>query len=134
MSLGGWHGDWGPWNMGMGDGVLQLWDWERYDAEVPLGFDGVHFIAQPVRPGHRDEQLQEDRFLRSVSPTLDIFGVDPASHDLIVRLYLLEMAVRYVDALTHGSTSEFARRTAWVVSLLARLLEQPHREPSEGRS
>ena len=60
VSLGGWHGDWGRWNMGMGDGVLQLWDWERYDAEVPIGFDALHFAAQSVRPGEREERRQED--------------------------------------------------------------------------
>ena len=68
VSLGGWHGDWGSWNMGMGDGVLQVWDWERYDPEVPLGFDGLHFAAQSVRPGERDERRQEEPFLRSVPP------------------------------------------------------------------
>lgn len=132
VSLGGWHGDWGAWNMGMGGGVLQLWDWERYDPEVPLGFDGLHYIAQRVIPGHRDENLQERRFLQSVSSSLAAFEVDPARHGLILRLYLLEIAVRYVDALTHGARPEFARRTAWVVSLLARLLEQPRPTLSEG--
>ena len=134
VSLGGWHGDWGAWNMGMGDGVLQLWDWERYDAEVPVGFDGLHYIAQRVIPGHREEHLQERQFLQSVPTSLATFQVDPAHHDLILRLYLLEMAVRYVDALTHGARPEFARRTAWVVSLLARLLEQPHPTLPEGSS
>jgi hypothetical protein len=134
VSLGGWHGDWGRWNMGMGDGVLQLWDWERHDPEVPIGFDGLHFAAQDVRPGERDQRRQEDSFLRSVPETLAELGVHSAQHDLTLRLYLLEIAVRYVDALTHGATPALRRRTSWVLSLLERPLEHPHPAPLVGRS
>jgi hypothetical protein len=132
VSLGGWHGDWGRWNMAMGDGHLQLWDWERFDPEVPVGFDGLHFAAQRVRPGQRDEHRQEETFLRSVPETLAELGVHSGQHDLTLRLYLLEIAVRYVDALTHGATPALRRRTSWVLSLLERLLEQPP-TPSGGR-
>jgi hypothetical protein len=135
VTLGGWHGDWGRWNMGMGEGVLQLWDWERYDPEVPVGFDGLHFAAQSVRPGERAAQRQEDTFLRSVPNVLAELGVPPGLHDLTLRLYLLETAARYVDALTHGATPALRGRTAWVLSLLERLSEHPHLHPtsSEGR-
>jgi hypothetical protein len=133
VTLGGWHGDWGRWNMGMGEGVLQLWDWERYDPEVPVGFDGLHFAAQSVRPGERAAQRQEETFLRSVPDLLAELGVPPGLHDLTLRLYLLEIAVRYVDALTHGATPALRRRTAWVLSLLERLSEHPHPASSEGR-
>ncbi len=133
LTFGSWHGDWGPWNMGMKDGSLQLWDWERYDAEVPLGLDGLHFIAQRVHAQHDVEAAQEADFLSAVPAALAPFGVDPALHDVTVRLYLLEMAVRYVDALRHGARPDFAQRTAWVVSLLSRLLQQPTTHTSEGR-
>jgi len=125
LTLGGWHGDWGRWNMAMGAGVLQLWDWERYDPEVPLGFDGLHYAAQSVRPGERAERRQEETFLGSVPRLLTELGVPPGLHDLTLRLYLLEMAVRYVDALTHGATPALRRRTAWVLSLLEQLCEHP---------
>ena len=133
VAFGGWHGDWGPWNMGMQDGVLQLWDWERYDADVPLGFDALHLAAQSVRPGEREERRQEDTFLRSVPEVLTELGVAPDLHDLSLRLYLAEVAVRYVDALTHGATPVLRRRTAWVLSLLERLSEPPRTDSSKGR-
>ena len=133
VSLGAWHGDWGRWNMGMGDGILQLWDWERYDPEVPIGFDGLHFAAQSVRPGERDERRQEESFLRSVPQTLAELGTQSGQHDLTLRLYLLEIAVRYAAALTHGETPALRRRTSWVLSLLERALERPLLAPSKGR-
>ena len=133
LAFGGWHGDWGPWNMGMRGDLLQLWDWERHDAEVPLGLDAVHLLAQGVQPAQPVEPEREARMLAGVADALAPFGVDPSLHDLTVRLYLLEIAVRYVDALRHGARPDFERRTAWVVSLLSRLLEQPPTHPTEGR-
>jgi len=124
VELGGWHGDWGRWNMGMGDGVLRLWDWERYDPDVPIGFDGLHFVAQSVRPGAREERQQEEHFLRSVPQTLSALGVEPGQHELTLRLYLFEMGVRYIDALTYGATPALRRRNSWVLTLLERLSEQ----------
>jgi hypothetical protein len=132
VSLGGWHGDWGAWNMGMGPGGLQIWDWERFDPEVPVGFDGLHFDAQRVRPGQRDHRRQEETFLGSVAPTLSALGVPAERHELTLRLYLLEIAVRYVDGLTHGATPALRRRTSWVLTLLERVLTPP--DPTKGWS
>ena len=135
VTLGGWHGDWGPWNMGMADdGGLQVWDWERYDAEVPVGFDALHLAAQRVRPGGRDDRRQEAVFLDAVAPALDELGVRPHQRESTLRLYLLEMAIRYVDAQQHGTTPALGRRTSWVLSLLERRLAGAPIPTPEGRS
>ena len=134
LTLGGWHGDWGAWNMGVGDGVLKVWDWERFDPEVPLGFDGLHHSAQSVRPGQAAETRQEDAFLGAVPKTLAELGVASETHHLTLCLYLLEIAVRYLDALTHGATPALTRRTAWSISLLERQLDSPPSTLVKGRS
>ncbi|TMR97642.1 hypothetical protein [Nonomuraea basaltis] len=42
-----WHGDLAPWNMCPApDGRLLVWDWERYEVDVPYGFDAVHYFFQ----------------------------------------------------------------------------------------
>ncbi|WP_107764752.1 hypothetical protein [Nocardioides terrigena] len=133
VRMGGWHGDWGHWNMGMGEGVLQVWDWERYDPTVPMGFDALHFAAQVIHPGERDARRREDAFLRSVPELLEQAGVDPRVHALTLRLYLLEISARYVEALRHGATPALQRRTAWALALLERTTNE-HPAPSRGRS
>jgi hypothetical protein len=134
VSLGGWHGDWGAWNMGMGDDGLQVWDWERYDPEVPIGFDGLHFDAQQVRPGDSGDRRQEEAFLRTAGQTLAALDVRPDQHDLTLHLYLAEVAVRYLEALTHGSTPPLRRRVSWVLSLLERRLAPAGAAATKGRS
>jgi hypothetical protein len=134
VELGAWHGDWGHWNMGIGNGALQVWDWERFDDEVPIGFDGLHYLAQSVRPGAREQQRQEDEFHRSLPRTLTELGVRLDRQELTLDLYLLEIAVRYVDALTFGATPALGLRTDWVLSLLERRLDRPQPALMEGRS
>jgi hypothetical protein len=131
VRLGGWHGDWGDWNMGMSGSVLHVWDWERYEPDVPIGFDGLHFAAQSVRPGERDQHRQEQRFLGSVPELLVDLGIPSADHELTLRLYLLHIGVRYADALRHGTTPALSRRTSWVLDQLERL--QGHPRPASTR-
>ena len=119
--------------MGIGGGTLQIWDWERYDPHVPIGFDAIHFEAQSVRPGGRAAPDQEAAFLRAAPDALDQLGVGADQHDLTLRLYLLEIAVRYVAALTHGETPALRRRTSWVLSLLERLSGHSTASASRGR-
>ena len=52
LTFGGWHGDWGHWNMGMAKGVLQVWDWERYDPAGP-GRLRRPALRRPERPAGR---------------------------------------------------------------------------------
>jgi hypothetical protein len=133
LDFGAWHGDWGDWNMGMAGGALHVWDWERYDPAVPVGFDTLHHAAQGVRPGEREAARQESAFLGSVPGRLALLGVGTDRHDVTLRLYLVEIALRYLDALTHGATPALRRRTSWVLSLLERLCERPLTAASEGR-
>lgn len=132
VELGGWHGDWGRWNMGLDHrGVLQVWDWERYDAQVPVGFDALHHAVQLVRPGRRDGERHEDDLLASVPGVLHEVGVAAHRHDLTLDLYLAEVGLRYVGAARLGATTPLLRRTRWVLDLLARRLRAP---APEGRS
>ena len=66
--------------------------------------------------------------------TLTELGVRLDHHELTLRLYLMEIATRYVDALTFGATPALLRRTAWVISLLEHRLEHPQPALVEGRS
>ncbi len=135
VELGSWHGDWGGWNMGLdGDGVLQLWDWERFDSQVPLGFDGLHFAVQALRPGRRDATRDEEMLVASVPGILTELGVPRCQQDLSLRLYLLEMAIRYVDALMRSDAPPLRRRADWVLAFLERQLEHSRPTLVEGRS
>ncbi len=62
----GRHGTWAT-----GDGVVELWDWERYSADVPIGFDAIHFQAQMVRHGREDTSAREAMLFDGVPDLLE---------------------------------------------------------------
>ena len=43
---GAWHGDWNPGNCAVLPDAVLVWDWERYEAGVPAGFDALHLSLQ----------------------------------------------------------------------------------------
>ena len=135
VTLGGWHGDWGRWNMGMGDGRppgLGL------GALRPRGPGRLRRppLTRPRASG-RASARRGARRRRSCARSPDLLaelGVEPGLHDLTLRLYLLEIAVRYVDALTHGATPALRRRTSWVLVAAGAAVASTRSPPSsEGR-
>jgi hypothetical protein len=97
---------------------VQVWDWERFDPEVPVGFDGLHYAAQSVRPEGRDLARQQSTFRQDAPEILAGFDVPPTVSQMTLVLYLLEMGVRYAHALSHSVTPVLQRRSAWAVAML----------------
>jgi hypothetical protein len=98
LTFGSWHGDWTPWNMASTDRGLLVWDWERFDRRVPLGFDALHYQLQvQAMPGrHRDPQAAAAQCPESAAALLSPFGVNARDARLTATLYLTELATRYL--------------------------------------
>lgn len=87
IRVSAWHGDWSPWNMGRSTaGDLCIWDWERSMIGVPVGFDVLHL------------HFHYGSGLDSADADLRIVGVPDAHHQLLKRLYLVEILARHADA------------------------------------
>ena len=65
LPMGGWHGDWTPWNMSRRRGRLQLWDWERFETGVPRGLDRCHYAVNAVTRRDGTERGLGDAWLRA---------------------------------------------------------------------
>ncbi len=88
VGFGAWHGDWTPWNMAWHGGRVQLWDWERFDDDVPAGLDLLHYRLQ-TGGGYTTWPGAE------ILAPLGQRGREAA---VTVELYLLELARRYLTA------------------------------------
>lgn len=108
IEFGAWHGDWAPWNMAWHHGRVQLWDWERFDPDVPAGLDLVHYRLQTgggydTWPG---------------PAVLAPYGLTGRPAAITVELYVLELARRYLVA-AQGELGEPLRpQAAKVLDLL----------------
>ena len=101
--FGSWHGDFTPWNAQRIDETLYVWDWERADGPVPLGFDPVHssFQVATLREGLAPAAAAERA--ATVNPgLLHQLGARPGSHRTLVDCYVLELCLRLLDAARTG--------------------------------
>ena len=119
LDVGGAHGDWTPWNMGRSNGRLVVWDWERFDTEVPIGIDLVHFAFMvALRQRHRAPAEAQAHVLGTVPVLLDQLDVPGALAPLMLQLHHVEMALRFAEARAQGVTTRhdlFAERLVEMV-------------------
>lgn len=96
LSFGRWHGDWAPWNMGSGADPVPVWDWERSESDVPLGFDIVHFILQAEFKDQSGAAAAISAVHQGSSTALSRWYQDREQVDATILLYLCEILTRYV--------------------------------------
>jgi hypothetical protein len=104
LEFGAWHGDWAPWNMARLDDGLVVWDWEHGGRDVPFGFDPLHFQFQLAFIA--DQLPLHDALARTselATPSLEALGLSPDRIAATVRLHLLEVFLRYQEAMLAGA-------------------------------
>jgi hypothetical protein len=101
------------------DEVL-LWDWERFDDEVPLGFDVLHFRIQSLLRRHGQDNRHEvgPEFARSADALLREFGLSALDTSLVTTLYLLSIYLRYAGDADGDGGDHLRGLAAWVLSQL----------------
>jgi len=103
LTFGSWHGDWTPWNMSRTRSGLVVWDWERSGGPVPVGLDAVHHRFQVRWRGGRESVAAAASVARTESNgTLLRLGVSEANHEVLLRLYLLELMFRFEEGRDAG--------------------------------
>jgi hypothetical protein len=120
LDFGLMHGDWAPWNMASIGSSLAVWDWERSRIRGPVGFDGLFFRFQVdlwIRRLPPEQALA--RTLRRLPETMASCGTAPEAGPAVLRLVMLEVALRQLEGVAAG-----APVPARVYQALSGLLEQ----------
>lgn len=98
------HGDWAPWNMAALGPSLAVWDWERARIRGPVGFDGVFFRFQVdlwIRGLRPEQALLRSRSV--LAETMAACGASPQAGPVLLRLVLLEVALRQLEGVAAGA-------------------------------
>jgi hypothetical protein len=118
LRTGAWHGDWNPGNCTIvGDEVL-VWDWERYDPEVPAGFDALHLHLQSALDAGTAPRAAAEGTLAAAPRLLAPFGVPGADAALVAALYLWTLGVRYAGDGQEEAGSPVGRLGEWLIPVL----------------
>jgi hypothetical protein len=120
LSYGAWHGDWTAWNCACLADTVLLWDWERYARPAPLGFDALHYWMQGVMQ-RRSMPLPAAAAacVAQAQAMVAPFGLAPGQAVATARLYLLDLAVRYVADRQDASSGQAGAVEDWLLPALA---------------
>lgn len=120
IELGAWHGDFNPGNFAAGRDGLLVWDWERYDHEVPVGFDMLHLAMQrEITVAGRDPGEAASALLTGADALLAPDGGARCPAVEIARLYLAWLACRYLRDGQDRAGAGLGSVEQWVLPALA---------------
>ena len=130
LEVGAWHGDWTPWNMTVADGRVYVWDWEKFETGKPIGFDAIHYTLHwtiSIDGVSAHEAFASS--LQRIDEVLQAHGISGDHAVAVFWLYVLELAVRYLeDDEMNAGTTTLSRMTEWLPNVLD-LVEQ-HTAPA----
>ena len=110
-SFGAWHGDFAPWNAACGEHHLEVWDWERFEEEVPAGLDAAHWRAQV--DVWADPAATWSAMCHDAEQVISALGT-PSSGAVTAACYLLNVWMRYRHDAAEFVTPDLRARTAWL--------------------
>lgn len=116
-SVGSWHGDFGPWNMATDGSTTQVWDWERFEQEVPVGFDAAHYRTQRAVADLQEPSAAWQAVTGDVGKLLTACDQDERQAGGVAGAYLVSICRRYLSDAVDGPTPALRRRLSWLVGL-----------------
>jgi hypothetical protein len=119
LAFGSSHGDWTPWNMAGTRGGLLVWDWERFNKDVPVGFDALHYWLQARVASGAHAPAAAAECIRRAPDTLAAFGVDAAQARVTGLAYVADLAVRYLVDRQAETGVHLGAAGQWLIPALA---------------
>lgn len=107
LPMGRAHGDLAPWNVGMYQGRIVVWDWEDSRAMMPIGIDLVHWHFQ-MGLAARDH-VRAVRSAMAADKDLSLLGLEAGQRRLVLFGYVIEHLAR---RLTTGELPIMEARAA----------------------
>jgi hypothetical protein len=115
--FGSWHGDLGPWNAAQGDDHLELWDWERFESDVPAGMDAVHWPVQVALAAGAPVSQAWPTIHESVVGCLDTLQRNVYEAPVVTAAYLVAVLDRYRQDASEAPTPALLARVRWLLAL-----------------
>ncbi|MDI1465137.1 hypothetical protein QEZ54_29620 [Catellatospora sp. KI3] len=122
LAYGCWHGDWNGGNMSIRGGEVLLWDFERFTADVPVGYDVLHFeLHEAVTVHGAVPAVAGAEVAARAAELLAPFGVDADVAPMVAALYFTEIGSRYLGDRQDGFGTPMGRVDEWIRPALAGL-------------
>jgi len=106
LDFGASHGDWTRANLGMVEGHLAAFDWERCTKLAPRGIDIAHFAVSENLFRPFSKTLDVDHANQTIRQYFKSAGMLPDNAESLITLALLEMVIRFKSAQKIGLRSK----------------------------
>ncbi len=116
-AFGSCHGDFGPWNMGTDGTRVEVWDWERFDSDSPVGIDAAHYRAQEAFAARMEPRLAWDAIVGDVTVLLTRLGLNAEAAEPAASCYLLAICSRYRRDASDSPTATLRDRVTWLTAV-----------------
>lgn len=129
IPFGSWHGDWHTGNYVVSENKVKVWDWERFEGDVPLGFDAQHLALQSALHGPSvDFKQAASTVVSSARRRLQPWGLPPRHAELVAALHLVDIAVRYLEDRQLNAGSDVGAVDDWALPEAEAVLQNTHRK------
>lgn len=119
LRFGSWHGDWTPWNMTSDGSRAIVWDWERFEGGVPVGYDAAHYHTQLAIVRRRVAPLDATQgFVATAPGVLGPFVGTRRAAQVTALLYLIEVGTRYTVDGQAEAGARLGNLNAWLLPAL----------------
>ena len=119
ITTGACHGDLNSGNLALVSGTCPVWDWERFELGVPLGFDLLHHdLHEWITVRGLPPRVAASRLVHQAPALLEPLGVGPDRAEAVARIYLVTLACRYLADDQAGAGADLGRVGEWLVPTL----------------
>ncbi len=120
LRMGSWHGDLNPGNLAALRDQTLVWDWERFEQGVPVGYDLLHHdLHQWITERGTRPLTAAKRLLAEAPGLLAHLDVPGPSAVVVARLYLLSLAARYLRDNQAEAGSPLGNVETWIPPALS---------------
>jgi hypothetical protein len=119
LTYGSWHGDLNPGNLAVvGDRVL-VWDWERFESGVPVGFDVLHHdFQESVTVRSQDPEQAARRIIAHAPALLAPLEVASDQAPAVALAYFVWLAVRFLSDRQAEAGASLGDIDRWLVPVI----------------
>ncbi len=119
LPYGSWHGDLNPGNLAVVGDRMLVWDWERFDSGVPVGFDVLHHdFQESVTVRSQDPQQAARRIIADAPTLLAPLGVSGDQAPAVALAYFLWLAVRFLTDRQAEAGASLGDIDRWLVPVI----------------
>jgi hypothetical protein len=116
---GSWHGDLNSGNLALVADACPVWDWERFESGVPVGFDLLHHdLHQSITVAGVPAAAAASRLLCGAARLLAPLGVGLDAAEAVARAYLVTLACRYLADDQAAAGADLGDVGAWLLPAL----------------